>query len=275
MQYISYQPHSYLRPYIDYYWIVRTTRTQTEPRIEKILPITMQNLILYYGDVPGVVAETGEIVYVPRVSIMGHVTRMQNFLMQGDCYLISARFKPFGVYRFFDLNPGDFTDDHTEVYMKNQGLIELYDRLFFIRSYPGKIKFLDNFFLNRLAWFEYKEMKIRSIKYSIEKIYRNNGNVKIHDILFDLNMSERGFRNQFEEYTGLAPKIFSRIIRFNHAYGKLMNNNYNSIHDIIYEAGYYDQAHFINEFKYFTKSTIRNFNPAFEEFDEMHRAKNV
>ena len=235
----------------------------------------MQNLILYYGDVPGVVAETGEIVYVPRVSIMGHVTRMQNFLMQGDCYLISARFKPFGVYRFFDLNPGDFTDDHTEVYMKNQGLIELYDRLFFIRSYPGKIKFLDNFFLNRLAWFEYKEMKIRSIKYSIEKIYRNNGNVKIHDILFDLNMSERGFRNQFEEYTGLAPKIFSRIIRFNHAYGKLMNNNYNSIHDIIYEAGYYDQAHFINEFKYFTKSTIRNFNPAFEEFDEMHRAKNV
>ncbi len=57
----------------------------------------------------------------------------------------------------------------------------------------------------------------------------------------------------FKKYVGLAPKLYLRIIRFNHAF-RLLNQNFN-LTDLAYQCGYFDQNHFIKEIKHFTGQT--------------------
>ena len=49
--------------------------------------------------------------------------------------------------------------------------------------------------------------------------------------------------------TGLSPKVFSRIVRFNHAKRLIIADPKISLADLTYEAGYYDQAHFSKTFR--------------------------
>jgi methylphosphotriester-DNA--protein-cysteine methyltransferase len=55
----------------------------------------------------------------------------------------------------------------------------------------------------------------------------------------------------FKHFSGFSPKLFSRIIRFQSAlnhYGKKEKK----LTEIAYDAGYYDQSHFIQDFKEFS-----------------------
>lgn len=60
----------------------------------------------------------------------------------------------------------------------------------------------------------------------------------------------------FVNNTGINPKLWDRIIQFNYATQLIFNKNRTtSFTRIVYEAGYYDQAHSINFFKRFAGIT--------------------
>jgi AraC-like DNA-binding protein len=67
-----------------------------------------------------------------------------------------------------------------------------------------------------------------------------------------MDCSTRSFRSLFESYIGLSPKLFCQIIRYQSAVGRLLHPSRAAFNDIISEYGYYDQAHFIHEFKKFS-----------------------
>ena len=63
--------------------------------------------------------------------------------------------------------------------------------------------------------------------------------------------NERQIERLFSKYIGLSPKFYSRIIRFSHIF-ELMRSKDNSWGDLVYKSGFYDQSHFIKNFKEFT-----------------------
>ena len=58
---------------------------------------------------------------------------------------------------------------------------------------------------------------------------------------------------------GISPKELARVIRFNRAFNAINSAEPVDVQEIIYDCGYYDQAHFINEFKRFTSLTPTSF----------------
>lgn len=56
----------------------------------------------------------------------------------------------------------------------------------------------------------------------------------------------------FKKFIGVTPGVLFRIIRYNEIWNALNDPRYASWSDIVYEHGYFDQAHFIKEFKNFT-----------------------
>jgi len=58
----------------------------------------------------------------------------------------------------------------------------------------------------------------------------------------------------FVQYTGLTPKLYSQINRFQNSL-QLVREGNSSLTSIAYECGYADQSHFIREFKSFTGLT--------------------
>jgi AraC-like DNA-binding protein len=64
-------------------------------------------------------------------------------------------------------------------------------------------------------------------------------------------MSKTSLERHFLEKIGLTPKMYSRIIRFNKVYQTLQSGDYDKWQDVVYQYNFYDQAHFIKDFKTF------------------------
>mgnify|MGYP001801732866 CR=1 FL=1 len=63
--------------------------------------------------------------------------------------------------------------------------------------------------------------------------------------------SQRKLERQFKSHVGLSPKFYARIIRLGHIF-ELMQQGDQSWSDLVYHSGFYDQSHFIKNFKEFT-----------------------
>lgn len=89
------------------------------------------------------------------------------------------------------------------------------------------------------------------VEYCVKEIYRYKGNITIKDLVQKTGYSDRYLRKKFEEFIGMSPKLFCQIIRVQNSLQILTNRNENLYDDVIYELGYFDQSHFIEEFKKF------------------------
>jgi len=84
---------------------------------------------------------------------------------------------------------------------------------------------------------------------------QQHGNVRVDDLADLAGLSARQFRRVCLQLTGLTPKQLCRAIRFREAVAQLMNDGRLGLATIALELGYYDQAHFINEFRAFSGLT--------------------
>lgn len=73
--------------------------------------------------------------------------------------------------------------------------------------------------------------------------------VRIERLAQQLGISERYLEKKFQNITGVSPKKYIRLLRFNRTVTMLENNC--NMMDIVVELGYHDHAHLINDFKKF------------------------
>ncbi len=82
---------------------------------------------------------------------------------------------------------------------------------------------------------------------ALSLIIQNKGLINIETDI-DTGISPRQLRRMFEFYTGTNAKTFSKVVRFQNALNMAQGQSF--LQDkLFYDAGYYDQAHFIKEFK--------------------------
>jgi AraC-like DNA-binding protein len=67
-------------------------------------------------------------------------------------------------------------------------------------------------------------------------------------------LSERYIQKLYLSNIGISPSAFTSVIRFNKSLHLVLNTS-EPLTTIAYDCGYYDQAHFIKEFKKFTGIT--------------------
>ena len=85
----------------------------------------------------------------------------------------------------------------------------------------------------------------------LDFVFSNNGTTPTALIQKEFFVTERQLQRMFQKYIGLSPKLYSRIIRFNHIFELVQQKNI-SLMELTHKAGYFDQSHFIRNFKSFT-----------------------
>lgn len=93
------------------------------------------------------------------------------------------------------------------------------------------------------------------VKYSVNRIYQSRGIINIDQLANETGYSIRYLRKKFEDSIGMPPKLFSEIIRFQNTLSMIIKKDRYNLWDVISENGYYDQSHFINQFKRFSTLT--------------------
>ena len=114
------------------------------------------------------------------------------------------------------------------------------------------IGFLQQLHLNRLP-------AIKWLDQSILEIYKSNGNISQEEIAEIANISLRHFRRRFKEVIGVPPKYFCKVVQLNTVFELLNGGDTDKLHYLALDCGYYDQAHFIKDFKKLIGESPNNF----------------
>ncbi len=122
-------------------------------------------------------------------------------------------------------------------------------------------------FSNRVAIFKKFLYKTRCemgydyqiIDYAIRKIYLSNGGLNISDLSEETGYSDRYIRKIFEKYIGFSPKQFCQIVKFQNSLDMILKTE-----SSLLDSSYYDQSHFIREFKKFTLLTPKQYKEMYK-----------
>lgn len=139
--------------------------------------------------------------------------------------------------------------------LRNEAL-EIEDKLQTARSNNQRIKLIEDFLLNQLIQ-NYKNHE--QISKTFETIDTTKGQISIRTLAEVSCLSIKHFERKFSEFVGLRPKQYLRIVRFQDALQKKKSNCYRSYTSLAFDCGYYDQSHFIHDFKAITDVPPKEF----------------
>ena len=162
-----------------------------------------------------------------------------------------------GAYRFLNISMSEITNSlfsFTDIYGKEGKRLQ--QKMVDHEKPEHKIQIIQEFLLNRLTQ-ENRNNQI--IDYSVNLITSLNGLIEIKELERKTGFSKRYLDYLFKDHLGISPKTFSTIMRFQKFYKHWSETeSLNFSRESIYEL-YYDQSHFIKEFKRYTGYTPMKF----------------
>ncbi|HVV06742.1 MAG TPA: helix-turn-helix domain-containing protein [Puia sp.] len=164
-------------------------------------------------------------------------------------------FKEAGVVPFFRQPLHELFRESVSLdnFMLRSELLCLEEQLVEAPTNPERIARLEKFFIGRMTQSEPDKLVLAALAL----IHQSKGNIRIKDLALQLHTSQSPLEKRFRAAVGASPKKFSSIIRLKNVLQQYSTAD--SLTGLGYEAGFYDQAHFIKEFKAFTGDTPEDF----------------
>lgn len=229
---------------VECYWMVQSI----DPTVhtEKIIPDGFTELIFHLGD-PYRIQLDGRWQSQPRQLLAGQITRHFFLENTGVSDIVAVKLRPAALTHLYGLQLSDFTDKVVDLYeVLEEQLSEVGEALGRSVGQEERVAVLDAYFL-RLSL----TAKDTAVDRAIDWIFARNGMTTVKDACGIAGVGERQLENLFKRYVGLSPKFFMRILRFNYIF-QLIGQNNDSWCGLAYEAAYFDQSHFIRNFRSFT-----------------------
>jgi len=167
--------------------------------------------------------------------------------------MIGAHFVPGGIGAFLAPSAGELTDRVAELDgIWGAEAAQLRERLLDAPNPQAKIGELQNFLLRKLERGRRNPVSEGRVHWALEQFMRAPSVVNIASVSGEIGLSRRHFIAEFRRRVGLTPKLFCRIRRFQQVLEELESRGEVEWADVALECGYYDQAHFINDFRIFS-----------------------
>jgi AraC-like DNA-binding protein len=257
MNYQTFPPHSDLASLVKCYWTLEVP-ADTSAQRQLILPDGCIEMIFILGDDIKRYTTEDEFIIQPREMVLGQIT--QPFFIEPTGYVNSfaIRFYPYGIANFVPTPIKLLANKETPI-----GLLfgdapskALGQRMQRASDTRERIEIAEDFLLNKLTE---KATIDNIVKTTIDAMILSNGSTSINTILKDHLSKRRQLERKFTKQVGISPKQLGKVIRLQTVLKMLLSQPSESLTKIAYESEYYDQAHFIRDFKEFTGTNPRDF----------------
>lgn len=246
----KYIPDAILQPFIKHYLVI----AYDEEAVNRILPDTNLTLAFRYKGKVSTLEENGSrLLPMALISGLRKSPRLINYAPGSGNVLVV--FKETGATAFFG-------EPLHELFEESAALDELIppsilavieEALAAATSNKARVAAIEQFLLAKL----YRRTPDQLVAHALEKIYAQNGDIKIKELANALFISQDAFEKRFRKAVGTPPKQFCFIVRMK-AIAAQRNQN-RSFTQIAINAGYFDQPHFNKDFKLFTGQTPKEF----------------
>ncbi|SIN90855.1 AraC-type DNA-binding protein [Chitinophaga niabensis] len=226
---------------IECYWIAESE--DNRPAKEKIIPDGFPEMIFHYGDPYRINLHHGNWELQTQSLLAGQIRRHFFLENTGKSGVLGIKLQPTALAHLFDISMHTLTDKVAD--LSTLLTVPLQTLLCSAAPHDEKINALNQ-------WFNTFPLPgTNHAGKAIELIREYKGALSVADVIAQLGISERHLERLFKRYVGLSPKFYARIIRFNHIFHLNQERNPDWTH-LAFNAGYYDQSHFIRNFKAFT-----------------------
>lgn len=247
MHYLQKAPIPQLSGIIKSFWMVDSENDATIHQ-EKIIPDGYPEMIFHYHN-----------PYRARINKKWHTQSRQliagqisnHFFLENTGLIgtFAIKFQPWALSILFNLDMSTLKDKVVPI---NKKILKVLAAVKVIaigsKSFEYKSSEIEKWFIQFLSS---KKITNTAGERATQLIIEKKGDISIRDIQKKVNLSERSLERYFFSHIGLSPKFYSRVIRFAYIFQLAQVNKIDWL-DIVYQAGFYDQSHFIRNFKEFT-----------------------
>lgn len=240
------QPSDKLKPFIRHYWFLEMEMNEGIGQPQRVVPNGYVELTFHFADRLRKIKNTENIQ--PYSIISGQKTDYFDVIPTGKTSMLSVQFYPHSAGLFFDIPIDELKDETIDLRdIAGSEVDELEDRLHHHLTIQKKILLIEEFLLNKL-----KNMNTydwNRVVHNISLIDNLNGLISVNQLAESVFLSRKQHERVFKKMVGLTPKQFLKVIRFQ--YTLLMHQQYpnETLTELAYRCGYYDQAHMINDFR--------------------------
>lgn len=251
-----FSPSEDLQACVMSYWTLEFPREDT-PRMNTIIPDGTMKLIFHYGDRYWHHPEHGDSFLQPRCFLIGQLTRPYVVEPDGDTGTFVVRFHPNGFLPFAMIPIKEM--ENTPVALKQlfgkEGQ-ELEQQMLNAHTTDERINIIEAFLLNRLADTKTIDNIVQS---TIDTILNLNGHISVTELSQKNDIHRRQLTRKFSSAIGLSPKQLSKTIRLQAVLKALLSQKASKLTDLAYDNEFYDQSHFIKDFREFTGHSPKEF----------------
>jgi AraC-like DNA-binding protein len=183
-----------------------------------------------------------------------------------EMFIMGVHFKPAGAFPFLGYPADDLADKHVDLEtLWGYSAVRLRERLCETPSDAERFALLQQALMDHV----FRPMEHHyAVSTGLELIGKQSG-VSLRDMAAEVGLSQRRFIQVFKAEVGMAPKLFSRVQRFQSARALIhRQENFPDWPEIAMECGYFDQSHLIRDFQEFCgvspAAYLRQYNTVLE-----------
>lgn len=247
------EPSPGLQKFIDCYWVIES---EDNTRVkQKIIPDGFPELIFHYGDAFRI--QIGQKWQLQSKGLVAGQIKKHFFLENtGRSGVFGIKLMPAALTHLLGISMRDFTDKVVSIEeLNSEFLLKLNNEVRGCKVYTEMFEAAEKVLQKKEKEIDIKDPVIDKI---VAAIFNSNGSIGISEIQKEFFITERQLQRLFQKYIGLSPKFYSRIIRFNYIF-QLLKEKQLSWLEITHFSGYFDQSHFIRDFKEFTGEEPSNY----------------
>lgn len=241
-----YLPHPALRPYIDYYYIFHVPGDLSAELPQTLVPLNHPLLHFSIGTNFKISDLRDHFLPVPKTIISGFQTESTKLVPSPGMITIGIFFRPQGMKELLNIPMDSLTNRAFDARdILGNSVWYVYESLVEETIVSNKIKIIDSYLLTFL---DDQQINDNLISHILFTMYDQRGLSSIQDLSKQFQISRQHLYRLFNKSLGLSPKVFGRLLRFHHLLNLIKTQPQSTWQDILFNSGFYDQAHMIKEF---------------------------
>lgn len=245
-----------LRHLVKCYWLVESPAS-VPGAVETVVPDGCMEMIFHFG-APLSEAKAGLAPAVhPRAFVGGQIREAIDLHATGAIGMLGVRFHPYGAHPLLEVSMDEIAERTVDLTdLAGPRARALVERLREAGDHETRFALAEGFLL---ALLDHARDPDSLTRRAVGLLAAAEGGTSVRDVARALAVSERHLNRRLHRHVGLSAKSLARILRLQRALRAVRSGEAATLTDAASAAGYFDQAHFIKDFRAFCGTTPSRF----------------
>ncbi len=256
----DFSPHQGLQEFVKCYRIVHFKFNKNElPPFKPYTPRPENCLAFYPHDTERIeYAASGKKISNLPIALIGQHLEVTNRYIGQEFLVIQIIFQPGALYRLTGIPLMELIDEYLEAdYVFAKDIQFVNERFHHAQNYAEMVS-IANEFVGKLV------KKCVKDKHPLDDVcklmLKHDGAISLDWLARESCLSIKQFERKFKDRTGVNPKLFGRLIRFDNAFRTKNANPQLDWLSVAIDCNYYDYQHLVRDYKTFTGVTPNAFH---------------